>query len=578
MAPSGCEAYPAPVREDAFASRIVARIAPLRRTATGPQRPGHHTPEVKSRPYLAALLALVPALGCASGSRMIRLSPWGEGEPSAERTNLWPLYYADADRRAVLWPLADWDEQGFAVRPLIARDGNDLDVLWPLAHVELDDGSFWALTCYYDAGSKSWGLAPLVGWGEVRFVGPVWWMGSGAGHGLFPLYWSYPERDVTVVAPLYWDFGDSIAIAPLWWHSRTSDSQVLFPVWWKFTSTDGARSTRTLFPLWQRRDDGAEHHVITPLGGRGWSDDGSSEFTNVLGPIYHSSRKGDQQSYTSVAWPIFASERDGAHEAVRLLPLWARETDPTHKLEETEVLLGLGRVREDEQGRSWRAVPFASVASSEAHTSLLDLATLYSSVEEPARSTTTLGGSLLLHLERSDPDAHGEFRSWSALVGWLVHASHDSAPVVSEALQEWRAEQAPDGVLVRDSGGLLFDWFLWESTLLVEPEKAPRTIAHHRRVPLLWESERTTSGSEWDALLWCLHSTRGEEERRFVAGWGLYRCVERGERTTRDIFPFMTWDESPDESRFSFLGRVLDLRRHGERRSGHVLFVPFGAD
>ncbi|MBM3990147.1 MAG: hypothetical protein FJ298_03960 [Planctomycetes bacterium] len=95
-----------------------------------------------TRTHLALLLALAPSLGCAAGSRMIRLSPWGEGEPSSERKNLWPLYYSDGDRRALLWPLADWDEQGFAVRPLVAKDEHELDLVWPLAHVDLDDGSF----------------------------------------------------------------------------------------------------------------------------------------------------------------------------------------------------------------------------------------------------------------------------------------------------------------------------------------------------------------------------------------------------------------------------------------------------
>ena len=531
-----------------------------------------------SRAVLALLLALAPSLGCASGSRMIRLSPWGEGEPSPERTNLWPLYYADGERRALLWPLADWDEQGFAVRPLVAKDGQDLDLVWPLAHVELDDGSFWALTAYRDAGSGSFGLAPLFGWGEVRFVGPVWWLNSTAGHGLFPLYWRAPERGITVVAPLYWDMGDSLTIAPLWWHSRASDSQVLFPLWWKFTSADGARSTRTLLPLWQRRDDGVEHHIITPLGGRGWSDDDSSEFTNVLGPLYHSSRKGDEESYTAVAWPLFTAEREGTRSSMQLAPLWARETDPAHALQETDVLLGLIRKREDELGSSWRAVPFAAQATHPSHSGLLDLFTLWNQTETPRESSITVGASLLLMLDRSEPDASGEFRSWSARLGWLLQASHDSAPVVSAALENWRAEHAPGAHFERDAIGFLFDWFLWESTELAEGERDSRAVAHHRRIPLLWESSRTPSDAEWDALLWCLHSTSSEEERRFVAGWGIYRCVERGARTTRDIFPFMTWDQSPDESRFSFLGRVLDLRRRGERRSGHVLFVPFGDD
>ena len=50
----------------------------------------------------------------------------------------------------------------------------------------------------------------------------------------------------------------------------------------------------------------------------------------------------------------------------------------------------------------------------------------------------------------------------------------------------------------------------------------------------------------------------------------------KDERTKRDIFPFVTWDTGPAETRVSFLWRLLHYERRGERRGGHVLFVPWG--
>jgi hypothetical protein len=46
--------------------------------------------------------------------------------------------------------------------------------------------------------------------------------------------------------------------------------------------------------------------------------------------------------------------------------------------------------------------------------------------------------------------------------------------------------------------------------------------------------------------------------------------------TSRDIFPFISWDTEANATRFSFLWRVLRYERDGARRGGHVLFVPWG--
>jgi hypothetical protein len=58
--------------------------------------------------------------------------------------------------------------------------------------------------------------------------------------------------------------------------------------------------------------------------------------------------------------------------------LWAHASDPATQLDETELLLGLWRKRDDASGTSWRAVPLASYATDSSHTNLLDVLTLAS--------------------------------------------------------------------------------------------------------------------------------------------------------------------------------------------------------
>ena len=55
-----------------------------------------------------------------------------------------------------------------------------------------------------------------------------------------------------------------------------------------------------------------------------------------------------------------------------------------------------------------------------------------------------------------------------------------------------------------------------------------------------------------------------------------YRSETEAGRTTRDIFPFVTWDTGPAEKDISFLWRFFHYERKGERRGGHLFFIPWG--
>ena len=576
-------------------------------------------PAPRSRRWLVRALGGIAALllsaGCATGDRLVRLSPFADDEPGAERVNLWPFWYADGAKNAVLWPLFDWDDHGFAARPFVSRDDDDLDLLWPLAHVDLESGDYWALTAYDFERDDLHGLFPIAGWGQLNYAGPVWWTrdrraadgapGKIDGFGLFPIVWRDRDADTTVVAPFWWDLHDHFAFAPLWWHDRESDSRVLFPLWWEFDDPERDAHSQTLFPLWHYAREGDRRRLITPLGGRGWSADGSTRFVNVLGPLYHQS-EAEGESYTAVAWPLFSAERSATESRTALRPFWSHESlraapDGPVQREESTVLLGLGRHRRDETGDAWRAWPLVATSDHPSQESFLDLFTLYGRRWQQDRDELQLGTALLFQLDRWDRDApanaperdgdareserawrDGDPRSWEAHVATFLSFGH----------QEFEAANSPDGSLAggprqRDHVGFLFDWFLWSRTTAdAAPESLAAAsdhepvVARHLRVPLLFEYESAPRSREWDALLWCLHSTEQQDESRFVAGWGLYRRIEKGGRVTRDLFPFMTWDrdDTADESRFSFLWRVWRRERHGERTGGHFFFIPWGEE
>src|SRR6266850_7104658 len=97
---------------------------------------------------LAILSVLVvPSAACRTGDRLWRISPF-EGSPASERVNLWPLAYHNGDETSVLWPLFDLDDRGFALRPLVAKDGSGYSILFPFASFDTQEGRGWIFPFY----------------------------------------------------------------------------------------------------------------------------------------------------------------------------------------------------------------------------------------------------------------------------------------------------------------------------------------------------------------------------------------------------------------------------------------------
>jgi hypothetical protein len=564
---------------------------------------------------LVAFVALATLPSCSTQQRLWGLSPFGAGEPSPDRVNLWPLVYVDGDRVSALWPIYDSDARGFSVRPLVSKDGSNLDLLWPIAHVDLDDGSWWAATAYHTDHAS--GLFPCVGWGRLAYVGPFWRWKDGDRFtmgGVFPGVWFEHDARKVALFPMYFHeheprhadgtegrHFDGLLVPPLfWWNDPAThnDGSVLFPFWWSFHTGSTGADSLTLFPLFHEATHGTVHRLVTPLGGRGWDESGKEQFTNVLGPLYHQS-SGPDGTYTALCWPLFASERDDRGSSWRAFPLASGGT-PDHTVswvdrfclmqehsdergfdlqlfplyhgihrgdeQRDRFLLRAIRHEQTSKGSAFRLWPLYSTTTDESLDDFGDSLTPIGFHPHDWKTHFHLGTSLLCDYDGFHRTSRHTKEGWQMRLCTFLTFGHDEVPMGTSG-----------DVVKRDHAGFFFDWWEHERTETAHADGSA-TVDRHERFPLLYDYERDGKETEWSALAWFLHSKTTPDEERFHAVWHAYSSVTRGDHVSRDVFPFMTWDSAPDESRFSFLWRVFHYERHGDRSSGHVLFIPWGHD
>ena len=313
---------------------------------------------------LTLAAAVVSGLGCASSRRMLDVSVFGEGNErlTDQRVNLFPLYYANRQKHSVLWPIGDWDEHGFAIRPLINKQDEDISVLFPLSSWNTKDGAGWALTSWWD--KHSFGLLPLGGKGRGWwFAGPLVrsdTLSKDPGTALVPVaYW---DRHTLWLGEIFYGqnraaggyakwrsmcglmaFGETTAKGREWWvlplltyHDRQGENltQVTFPLWWQSDSKNA--HSRTLFPVWHQQSNTADGFScwITPVVGYGGNRAGGIRLLNLFGPLYWDYRSPQQR-------------------IINVAGLYDRIGDAHY------ALFGLGKVQANAQGTTWRAWPLA---------------------------------------------------------------------------------------------------------------------------------------------------------------------------------------------------------------------------
>jgi hypothetical protein len=554
------------------------------------------------------ILICLSLCSCASSDRMMKISPFSQSRdmPDSERMNLWPLAYKNQDAVSLLWPIVDYDKEGFAVRPLINKEKANWSILFPLSGWNTTHKQGWLLTAYHTSDVD--GLFPLyhLGDDDFNYVFPVWWNDEEE-HGALLLYgWLDDWRHI---GPAWWRVDDTAyGLFPLFerynkeTYSRFTIGQGMFvnwknkkdgaynhwvaPVW--YSEKDSRDTTQLLLPLYLKTSNDKESMFLTPLGGRAWTKD-ETTMVNVGGPLYHCHRNGEHL-YKAFAWPIFTWSNDGNW---RVWPLYSRSTEksggPLHKL----VLL--------------------HTTDTDKHKEVSCLAPLIFDYDRYVSDDGKVNTSFDFLLFGSIYDRHYNLRHvpppssshWHDMVRsrgkHFVLAYHRKS-----YFRDWN-----DEALSEEDQETLFNWankypYLQKevstddvvkvlTTKGVKPasnDKADIDIAitefvskntHEYEkdtvgIPILFKRNTEPGKADWKVLFGAMKGQRNDERSHFSVLKMLYRRDREGDAISRDIFPFVAWDTAPDSGRFTFLWRVINIRKTEEGAKGHLLFIPFGED
>ena len=502
-----------------------------------------------------AVLALHSA-ACHTADRLWRISPF-EGSPASDRINLWPLAYHNGSEISVLWPLFDVDQRGFALRPLMAKDGSGYSILFPLASFDTDAGEGWIGPFYQFETVK--GLFPLANFGALSWVGPVWW--SEHASGFFPLahlgatsyvgpvWWSTSEgAPIGGLFPLAM-FGPTNYVGPVWW-TAGGDSYGFFPL---FGANLFGSAVAHVGPVWWRADEeqGFEGG-LAPLfaygnGGRRFSflpfyshDLGPDARTrSVLLGLGHASRAGEREE--SWLLPFYYHRAEPGRSDTALLPFFWKRT----RGEESDVYTLLGNRTVDPASSTFNVYPlWWSNGERDGSAWKMLVPFFYYGREADERTLLTpLGGR-----------------------GWSTSGQEAFLNVLGPLYHHSRSVR-------RDESRTAFLWPLFERHRRGD-ERTTRIAGLFSRTASPCESETTyalglgharSTASGSSHRLWPLYSWSDDEELPGpVYSLTLYGRRSRGDTVRQRLFPFFSSERSADRSAWYALLGLLHHEREGE--------------
>ncbi len=317
----------------------------------------------------AGVLLSLLLCSCASSSRMLRLSPLNDSgkniDLNTSLVNIWPLYYQHNEYVTALWPLFDYDAQGFAIRPFYNREGDDHSILFPLSSWNCQTGRGMALNTFW--GPRHFFFIPLYyqnrNFYSILLPLSAWWTGENRAW-IVNTYWN-EDRDF-VFFPLYYQLEDSYSILyPLSaWQKDLKSGRIINTSW------DANKKILNFFPLyrssphfshianvyWFKNDKTSVtnygffplfHHnigfrqwlipfyyyeyaekpkytVFTPLFGY-TRDDEKLQMLNILLAAYYYN-EGKDWKVRSICWPLIYHEFKDKRERFHILPFYSYDT------------------------------------------------------------------------------------------------------------------------------------------------------------------------------------------------------------------------------------------------------------
>lgn len=580
----------------------------------------------------AAVVGLVLGASLLGGctQKMLRATPFGGGieEAASEevegRVNVWPLVYHRTPVTSILWPVGEITDEGWAIRPLYAQYSGVYDIAWPFLHLEPARGSGY--------------LFPLAFWGKDRFLMPLLFGFGGsdeAGHVYSPLFYrSWREtsggfQHLQVIPPLLTWWGsdgddESDLFTPLVGHWRDGDETdtALLPLL-TFWGSDGEDESYLFTPLFGHSRDGEETDSSLPLLLTFWGRESEAD-RYFFTPLYFHRRWDEDRQLDlfplALSWR-YQQERDERVSHHLLLSIvggshwddgWERHFFPFYfQGEETlrgeKLLRAVGPRSGDflESGRARNShfflMPFYGHVSSAPDSQAHFLPFLLSSWNHHGDR----GGSWHLLLssiagaEMQDEEGQpawsmsrilpfysynwrggkGVRKSRSSLIlPWLLYGTwwEDDSEYrhhnIAWFVGRWTFRQD-------SSSHHLLGIYNYSHEILAEPVPknepgAPQAPAGSETLDPLSEKTRLDI---WPILFdrEVVEYTSGRTYRRSRLVWKLYHGESVDDRTSVDIFPFITYDRDGDESlTWSWLHSFVRYERDGDSGSFRFLFVP----
>lgn len=317
----------------------------------------------------AGVLLIVMLCSCASSSRMLRVSPFSNTKDTIDLDtsliNIWPLYYQQDKYFSVLWPLFDYDDQGFAIRPFYNKEGNDQSILFPLSSWNMNSGrgmvlnTFWGpeyfcfIPVYYQNRNFYSILFPLSAWwnneNRALIINTYW--NKDQTFTFFPLYYRF-DNTYSIIYPLsVWrgDFKSGRIINIVW--NRDKNNFLIFPFyksspdlnhilnvyWFKDNKTD--IDNYGVFPLFHHNigfrqwlipfyyyeyAEKPKYTLFTPLFGYTRNEKKLQMLNILLAAYYHNETK--DRKVRAICWPLIYHEFKDNRERFHVLPFYSYDT------------------------------------------------------------------------------------------------------------------------------------------------------------------------------------------------------------------------------------------------------------
>ncbi|OGV46900.1 MAG: hypothetical protein A2017_16750 [Lentisphaerae bacterium GWF2_44_16] len=291
--------------------------------------------------FLTAVLTVFVS-GCASSDRMMRVSPLreettlplknGNFNYDESRINTWPLFYMVNDKTSILWPMADIDKHGWAIRPLFNKEGQEYSILFPLCAWNPEKVEGWVFTAYWN--SRTTGFLPFFYHRKNAYTY------------LFPAAWndeyflvlplSYYSKDFAYFGPLWWNFGkvtedpdepinNSYGFASFWmnYNSGSLDSGGFWPLF----LASGEKSW--FFPLYLYMNDNNSKLLLTLLAGTSF-DKIKNEYSmiSLLGPLFIYDNDENSQIWTFLfPFTYFENSKKEKDDIFFIFPYYQRQRE-----------------------------------------------------------------------------------------------------------------------------------------------------------------------------------------------------------------------------------------------------------